>query len=128
TRKGVQASTQGFGYGLASRGADLNSAFHEFLPLINNLGPVAKFLSAPRTQFGKFFRGLEQFSSAVVPVAQQQADLYVNLDKTFKALAGIAVPYLQEWISQTPPTEATVIRQAPVIRPFVQNTTALFAE
>jgi virulence factor Mce-like protein len=128
TRAGVKASTQGFAYGLAGRGTGLNSAFHEFVPLINNLGPVARYLAAPHTQFGRFFRGLEQFSSAVAPVAQQQADLYVNLDKTFKALASVAIPYLQEWISQTPPTEATVIQQAPVIRPFLRNTTALFAE
>jgi ABC-type transporter Mla subunit MlaD len=128
TRAGVVASTQGFAYGLAGRGTGLNSAIHEFVPLINDLGPVARYLAAPRTQLGNFFRGLEQFSSAAAPVAQQQADLYVNLDRTFKALASVAVPYLQEWISETPPTEATVIQQAPVIRPFLRNTTALFAE
>ncbi len=127
TRAGVRASTQGFAYGLAGRGSGLNDAIHEFLPLVRNLGPVARYLAAPRTQFGNFFRGLERFSSAVAPVAQQQADLYVNLDKTFKALASVAVPYLQDYISETPPTEETVIQQAPVIRPFVRNTTALFA-
>jgi ABC-type transporter Mla subunit MlaD len=126
TRKGVIGSTQGFAYGLAGRGSDLNSAFHAFLPLVNDLTPVARNLASRKTQFGRFFRGLGQFSAAVAPVAQQQADLYVNLDRTFKALAGIAVPYLQEWISQTPPTLETVIRQAPIIRPFVRDTAGLF--
>ena len=39
----------------------------------------------------------------------QQASLYVNLDTTFKALAGVATPYLQDWIAQTPPTFQSVI-------------------
>jgi ABC-type transporter Mla subunit MlaD len=128
TRKGVVASTQGFSYGLAGRGSDLNSTFHALLPLINDLEPVARNLASRKTQLGNFFRGLAQFSAAVAPVSQQQADLYVNLDRTFKALAGIAVPYLQEWISQTPPTLETVIRQAPVIRPFVRDTAGLFKQ
>ena len=128
TRKGVASSTQGFAYGLASRGSDLNSAFHAFVPLVNDLAPVMRNLASKRTQFGRFFRGLEQFSAAVAPVSQQQADLYVNLDRTFKALAGVAVPYLQQWISQTPPTEQTVISQAPVIRPFIRDTAGLFAQ
>jgi ABC-type transporter Mla subunit MlaD len=126
TRKGVVASTQGFAYGLASRGSDLNSSFHAFVPLVDDLGPVARNLASRQTQFGRFFRGLEQFSAAVAPVSQQQADLYVNLDTTFKALASIAYPYLQQWISQTPPTFETVIHQSPVIRPFVRDTAGLF--
>jgi hypothetical protein len=85
-------------------------------------------LATPRTDLAGFFRGLERFSSAVAPVAQNQADLYVNMAKTFTALAGVAVPYLQEWISQTPPTFRAVIAQSPVIRPFVKDTAALFAE
>ncbi|MFL5823462.1 MAG: MlaD family protein [Solirubrobacteraceae bacterium] len=128
TRKGVAAATGGFAYGLAGRGSDLNEAIHEFLPLINHLRPVARNLASKKTDFGGFFRGLAQFSHAVAPVAQDQANLYVNLDTTFTALAGVAIPYLQEWISQTPPTEETVIRQAPVIRPFLRDTAALFAE
>ena len=50
------------------------------------------------------------------PVAQTQASLYSNLDTTFKALAPVAVPFLQEWISETPPTFQTVIADSPQIR------------
>ena len=128
TRRGVVASTRGFAYGLAGRGGDLNNTFHELLPLVNDLTPVMRNLSSRQTQFGRFFRGLAQFSAAVAPVSQQQADLYVNLDRTFKALAGVAIPYLQNWISQTPPTFQTVIGQSPVIRPFLRDTAALFAQ
>ncbi|HUE27870.1 MAG TPA: MlaD family protein [Solirubrobacteraceae bacterium] len=128
TRAGVVASTAGYGEGFASRGADLNDAIHAFLPLVNDLGPVARNLASPKTDFGGFFRGLERFSAAVAPVAQQQADLYVNLATTFRALAGVAYPFLQNWISQTPPTFQTVIDQAPTIGPFVNDTAALFKE
>jgi hypothetical protein len=85
-------------------------------------------LGSRQTDLGGFFHGLESFSSAVAPVAQSQADLYVNLDTTFRSLASVAVPFLQNWISQTPPTFQTVITQSPSIRSFVTDTTALFAE
>jgi ABC-type transporter Mla subunit MlaD len=128
TRVGVTKSTGGFGYGLAGRGSDLNSAIHEFVPLINDLGPVARDLASSKTNLGGFFRGLESFSHAVAPVAQQQATLYGNLDTTFTALSTIAVPFLQEWISQTPPTFQTVIDQAPTLDPFLKDTAGLFRE
>jgi ABC-type transporter Mla subunit MlaD len=128
TRAGVVAATAGFGEGLAGRGVDINSAIHAFVPLVTDLGPVMRNLASRQTDFGGFFRGLESFSAAVAPVAQQQASLYVNLDTTFRSLASIAVPYLQQWISQTPPTFQTVIAQSPTIRPFITDTAALFAE
>jgi ABC-type transporter Mla subunit MlaD len=128
TRAGVVASTAGYGEGLASRGADLNDAIHAFLPLVTDLGPVARNLASPRTDFGGFFRGLERFSAAVAPVSQQQAQLYVNLATTFRALASVAHPFLQNWISQTPPTFQNVISNAPTLDPFVTDTAALFSE
>jgi ABC-type transporter Mla subunit MlaD len=128
TRKGVVAATAGYGYGLAGRGADLNNAIHAFVPLVTDLGPVMRNLASRRTDFGGFFHGLEAFSRAVAPVAPEQADLYVNMATTFRALAGVAVPFLQNWISQTPPTFRTVIAQAPGIDPFLTDTAALFRE
>jgi hypothetical protein len=85
-------------------------------------------LASPRTDLAGFFHGLESFASAVAPVARQQADLYANLDATFRSLASVAVPYLQQWISQTPPTLQTVIAQAPTIEPFATDAASLFAE
>jgi ABC-type transporter Mla subunit MlaD len=128
TRAGVIATTRGYALGLAGRGFDINNAIGAFVPLVRDLGPVARNLSSKKTDFAGFFHGLESFSSALVPVAQQQADLYVNMAKTFTALAGIAVPFFQNWIKETPPTFQTVINDAPTIRPFVQDTTQLFAE
>jgi virulence factor Mce-like protein len=128
TRKGIIAATAGYGYGLAGRGSDINDSIHAFVPLVTDLGPVMRNLASPKTDFGGFFHGLESFSGAVAPVAQQQADLYVNMATTFRALASVAYPFLQNWISQTPPTFRTVIARSPVIEPFLNDTKALFAE
>ena len=96
------------------------------MPLVENLGPVARNLASKKTDFGGFFHGLESFSSALVPVARTQADLYANLDTTFTALASVAVPFLQQWISDTPPTFSAVIATSPHIQAFLNNTAGLF--
>jgi len=89
---------------------------------------VARNLGARQTHLAGFFRGLEAFTAAVAPVAQTQADLYVNLDSTFRALAPVAVPFLQDWISQTPPTFRTVINDSPTEQVFLRDTAGLFSE
>jgi ABC-type transporter Mla subunit MlaD len=128
TRAGVAATTVGFSNALAGRGGDINDAIGAFLPLVTTLEPVARNLASPKANLGGFFRGLGAFSAAVAPVAQAQANLYTNLDTTFRALAGVAVPYLQDWISQTPPTFSTVIADSPKLQSFVTDTAALFAD
>ncbi|MFZ0040933.1 MAG: MlaD family protein [Solirubrobacteraceae bacterium] len=125
TQVGVRRSTIGFGEALAGRGSDINSAIGAFVPLFDDLGPVARNLASPHTNLAGFFRGLESYSGALAPVAQTQATLFGNLDTTFRALAGVAVPYLQDAISQTPPTFQTTIADAPVIRPFLVDTAGL---
>jgi virulence factor Mce-like protein len=128
TRVGVAATTAGFAYGFAGRGSDVNDAIGAFVPLLGNLGPVARNLASTRTDLGGFFRGLEAFTGALVPVAQTQATLFVNLDTTFRALAGVAVPFLQDTISQTPPTLSAVIADSPILQPFLTDTASLFSE
>jgi virulence factor Mce-like protein len=128
TRKGIQGSTTGLSDALAGRGADINNAIGAFVPLLRDLGPVARNLSSSQTDLGGFLRGLEAFSGALEPVAQTQADLYVNLDTTFRALAPVAVPFLQNWISETPPTFETVINDSPNLQAFLLNTAGLFSE
>jgi ABC-type transporter Mla subunit MlaD len=128
TRVGVAAATSGFSDALAGRGSDINDAIGAFRPLVSDLGPVARNLASKQTDFGGFWRGLESFSRALVPVARTQADLYVNLDTTFRSLASVAVPFLQDWISQTPPTFASVISSSPREQAFLNDTAALFKE
>jgi ABC-type transporter Mla subunit MlaD len=128
TRIGVQRSTIGFGQALAGRGVDLNNAFHAFVPLLGDLGPVARNLSSSHTDLAGFFRGLESYAGALVPVARTQGQLFVNLDTTFRALASVAVPSLQQTISDTPPMFQATISGTPVIRPFLTDTATLFRE
>ena len=122
------ASTVGFSDGLAGRGSDVNNAIGAFLPLLGDLAPVARNLASPRSNLGGFLHGLEALAGTLAPVAQTQAALFVSLDGTFRALASVSTPFLQEAISQTPPTFNAVIAATPTIRPFLTDTAALFSE
>ena len=128
TRKGVQQTTLGFGQALAGRGLDINNAIGAFVPLLRDLQPVAANLASPATNLGGFFRSLENYTGALTPVAETQGQLFANLNTTFRALAGVAVPSLQETISDTPPMFDATIANTPVIRPFLTDTAALFSE
>jgi virulence factor Mce-like protein len=127
-RRGAQGSLQGYGDGLAGRGSDINTAIAELRPLLDNLEPVARSLSAPSTRLGRFFAELGDAAAEVAPVSEQQASLFVNLDTTFTALAGVARPFIQETIAESPATEQVAIEQFPRQRPFIRNSTALFRE
>ena len=61
-------------------------------------------------------------------MAETQADLFVNLDMTFTALSSIARPYLQETISESPPSEELAIREFPFQGKFLANNAAFFRE
>ena len=89
---------------------------------------MAANLASPSTNLGGFFRSLENYTSALTPVAEAQGQLFANLDTTFHALASVAVPFLQDTISDTPPMFDATIANAPVIRPFLTDTAALFSE
>ena len=115
----------GFSDAVAGRGTDINDAIAAFVPLVRDLGPVMRNLASARTDLGGFIRGLGAFAGALAPVAGTQAALFVNLDTTFRALAGVAVPYLQDLIAQTPPTFAAVINDGPHIQSFLTDATEL---
>lgn len=127
TQNGVADTTLGFGQALAGRGQGLNQAIGAFVPLVDSLAPVMRNLASPRTNLKGFLDGLGSFVSALAPVSSQQAELYRKLDTTFKALAGVATPYLQNWIRQTPPTFQAVVSDGPKIGSFAKDTAQLFA-
>ena len=52
--------------------------------------------------------------------------MFVNLDTTFGAFANVARPFIQETISETPPTLDVGTEALPVIRPFLTNSAGLF--
>jgi virulence factor Mce-like protein len=128
TRVGSRNSLDGFGGGLAGRGQDINTAIAAFVPLLTDLEPVARNLSDPDTRLNRFFASLARASEEAAPVAEEQASLFVNLDTSFTAFASIARPFLQETISESPPSEQVAIRDFPRQRPFIRNNTAFFRE
>ena len=127
-RRGAQRSLNGFGTGLAGRGDDLNTAIQAFKPLLDDLEPVARNLSSPRTRLDRLFPALEATASEVAPVAETQAALFGNLNTTFTALAGVARPFLQDFITESPPTLETGTVEFPRQRPFLRNSAAFFSE
>jgi virulence factor Mce-like protein len=127
-RVGSRRSLDGFGGGLAGRGRDINTAIPALVPLLRDLEPVAANLASPDTQLGRFFRALAAAAGEAAPVAEEQAALFVNLDTTFTALASVARPYIQETISESPPSEQVAIEEFPKQRPFIRNNAAFFRE
>jgi virulence factor Mce-like protein len=128
TRAAMQRNLDGFGTAFAGRGAALNSAIGAFRPLLRDVQPVMQNLSSPETDLDGFVEGLAQAAAEVAPVAEQQADLFANLDQTFTALAEVARPYIQETISEGRPALQTAVRSLPAQRPFLANSTRFFAE
>jgi ABC-type transporter Mla subunit MlaD len=128
TQNGVAATTLGFGQALAGRGYGLNQAIGELVPLVSRLTPVMRNLASRHTGLRRFFDGLGAFVGALAPVNRRQAALYANLETTFRALAGVARPYLQRSIQQTPPTFRTVVADGPAIGSFATDTAQLFAD
>ncbi|MEK6229626.1 MAG: MlaD family protein [Actinomycetota bacterium] len=127
TRRGIQHSLNGFGTGLAGRGEALNEAILEIRPLLEDLQPVASNLADPETRLARLFSELGDAAAETAPVAQTQAALFGNLATTFGALAGVA-PFLQDFISESPPTFDVGIREFPRQRPFLRNSAAFFRE
>jgi virulence factor Mce-like protein len=128
TRKAQRVVLREFGNAVSGRGGDLNQAFGDLNPLLRNLEPVMRNLADPRTKLDRLFASLGRAAGEVAPVAGQQADLFVNLDTTFASLAKVARPYIQDSISGGPPALDAAIRGLPRQRPFLDNSTRLFAE
>ena len=128
TRDGQRRTLTGLGNGLAGRGQDLNEVIRLLPPLFGDLQPVAENLADPRTRLERFFPALARAAAEAAPVAQQQADLFANLDTTFAALSSVARPFIQDTISKSPPTMDTAISNFPQQRPFLRNTAGLMRE
>jgi virulence factor Mce-like protein len=128
TRVAIQENLFEFGNALAGRGPDLNETIADLPPVLERLEPVARNLSAPSTGLGRFVNALSATAAEVAPVAEQQAQMFVSLDTTFGALARVVRPFIQETISESPPTLDVTRATLPTIRPFLANSAALFAE
>jgi virulence factor Mce-like protein len=128
TRLAIQRNLVEFGSAIAARGPALNEAIGKLAPALAHLQPVARVLSDPGTQLARFVEALRDTAAEVAPVAETQARMFVVLNTTFRALANVARPFIQETISRTPPSYETAIRTLPRIRPFLRNTRGLFVD
>jgi virulence factor Mce-like protein len=126
TREAIAVNTSGFGDAFAGRGESINTAIGAFRPLLRDIVPVAKNLASPQTHLRRFFDALGRTAAIVAPAAEQQAQLFVNLDRTFGALRDVARPFIQDSISGGPPALDAAIRDFPIQRPFLANTQGLF--
>jgi phospholipid/cholesterol/gamma-HCH transport system substrate-binding protein len=127
TRNSIKRSLTGFGNAFAGRGPQLNSAFGALRSFAEHSESPLRALVAPSTNFGGFWRALEDLSATVVPVAETQASMFVALDRTFAAFARVSRPFIQETIVKGPPFLDTAIEDLPVIRPFFHSSERFFA-
>jgi virulence factor Mce-like protein len=128
TRVAIQQNLLEFGNALAGRGVDLNEAIGQLKPLVQVLTPVMRNLADPNTGLSNFVSSLSATAAEIAPVAEIQGQLFADLDTTFAAFARVSRPFIQESISRSPAAEDTAIATLPTIRPFLANTTKLFAE
>jgi phospholipid/cholesterol/gamma-HCH transport system substrate-binding protein len=126
TRQAIRQNLAGFGNALAGRGPQLNEAIGALRRLAVTSQPVLRTIVEPSTDFGGFWRSLEDLSATVAPVAETQASLFVALDRTFAAFARVSRPFIQETISKSPPTLDEVNADLPALRPFLRDTGRFF--
>jgi ABC-type transporter Mla subunit MlaD len=127
TRNSIQRNLSGFGNALAGRGPQLNSAFGAIRRLAENGQPILRTLVAPDTNFGGFWRALEDLSATVAPVAETNASMFVALNRTFAAFARVSRPFIQETIVKGPPFLEAAVEDLPAIRPFLRSSERVFA-
>jgi ABC-type transporter Mla subunit MlaD len=127
TRSSIQRGLAGFGNALAGRGPQINAAIAELRPLLENSEPTLANIVAPSTNFGGFFRALEDLSATVAPVAEQQASMFRALDVTFAAFARVSRPFIQETIAKGPETLDVAIEDLPTLNPFFNDSARFFA-
>jgi virulence factor Mce-like protein len=128
TRAAAAINTTGFGDAFAGRGESINTAIGAFRPLLRDIVPVMQNLSAPETNLRRFFDAIGRTAAIVAPASEAQAELFVNLDTTFRALREVARPFIQDSITGGVPALEAGIRSFPIQRPFLQNTQGLFRE
>ncbi len=126
TRNAIRRSQAGFGNAFAGRGPQINNAFAALRRVVEKAQPALRTIVAPETNFGGFWRALEDLSATVAPVAETQASMFVALDRTFAAFARVSRPYIQETISKSPPFLESATADLPAVRPFLDDSARFF--
>jgi virulence factor Mce-like protein len=128
TQIAMQENLVEFGNALGGRGVQLNEVIGRLPAVLEYLEPVMTNLSSPETGLDRFVSALAATAAEVGPVAEQQAQSFVSLDTTFAAFAAVARPYIQETISESPPTLDVATETFPKLRPFLEHSAALFTD
>ena len=118
-RRAIQENFAGYGGALAARGDAINRIIGQLPGLLKVARPVTRNLASEETDLEGFVKGLSQAAAEVAPVAELQADNFVQLETTFSALATVARPYMQDSITENVKTQKVVQREGPRIRPFL---------
>src|SRR5919198_84437 len=122
TRNAERQNLITFGNAFTGRGSSLNDTIQTLPPLFRYLAPVAANLADPRTQIGRFFRELGDFTRIVAPVSKINSQLFTDMGTTFAAISR-EPRSLQDTISKSPPSEDEGIRSFRVQRPFLRDLT-----
>jgi virulence factor Mce-like protein len=120
TRTAIEKNTINFGDGLAGRGLELNETISTLRPLVTNAIPVLHNIAAPKTGFRELWYALDRPAEETAPVAQQNANLFSNLDTFFKAWAGVA-PSLERAIEGGPASLEQATYSLPYEAPFMEK-------
>ena len=102
-RKNLRTVFEGFGDGLAGRGAGINQTIEDAVPFLTHLEPVMRTLSDPDTELDEFFVQAGRFSGQIAPVAQIYSQLFTDMGTTFEALTRYP-DQLQATIEKAAPT------------------------
>jgi virulence factor Mce-like protein len=124
TRVAVQQGLAGYGNALAGRGSDLNDTIAALPSLFGHLTPVAKYLSDPSSELTRFIGSLNQFMSALAPVAHTNVLLFRDAATTFAALAKNPSD-LEQTIAKSPSTLAVGTDSLRTQQPFLTDLTTL---
>jgi virulence factor Mce-like protein len=120
TRTGIKINTNNFGDGLAGRGLGLNNTIHELRPLVTNAIPALRNLANPATGLHELFVALDRVAAETAPVAEQNAELFSELDTFFKAWASVA-PSIEAANRGGPASLEQAIYSLPHEAPFYEN-------
>lgn len=125
TRTASQQNLNIFGDTFAGRGLGLNNTIATLPALLKNVTPVLHNLASPQTNLHELWIALERTAAEAAPVAQNQANLYSDLDTFFTAFASVA-PSLEEAIVGGPPALRQAIHSFAFEAPFVEKSTRFF--
>jgi ABC-type transporter Mla subunit MlaD len=110
TRDAVRDNLTGFGNAFSSRGVSLNRTIEDAPRFLTHLEPVMAALADRRTELGRFFRELGDFTRTVAPVAAVYAHQFTVAANTFEA-----------WSRDPAALEGTLQRSAPTMRRGIES-------